>query len=659
MRKIYKITVFLIIMTIALNINIGLYNKHFLQLRIGEVEAEEPLYYFRKYTIGLYQLNNFGLVSSQYEHYPDGYTSYKLDPFTGQLSSAGAHGYIPAYYTLYSPYGSNLYKYIYNYDKDKTDTYLASIVYNPDVPGKYIETITAPGNRYPLNGKNKDGYWYIRGDIINNTPNITQTQPTLNSPLNEAGTFTMSGTVTDPDEDTLTISATIGGIAKSTTVAGPATNNTWSLSWTGAELPEGQYSNIDVSVSDGKGGTDTKSYTYTIVVDKTKPNSPTISANTAWTKAASVPITITNGTDTGGSGVERSEYSLGGATSKGWTTYSTGFNIINAGQTTISARTIDKAGNISGTKTAEVKIDRTAPTLTLTPSTTAWTNQNVTITAIGSDTGGSGVKEIVKPDSTIAADSITKYEVSENGTYTFKVGDNAGNEINESITINNIDKIPPLIENLIHSNPGVIVRGTDNVTITATFNESMKATPKISLSNIGITNVNMAMGANNKIWTYSWDVPADYDGDSIVTISGTDLAGNAYAGTNKITFIVDNTAPVLNKNAVTELTTDGFKITPNIKDINELHVETPYFYSWRHKETDPWIDGEWTADTFFEITSLLPNEQYQIRYKARDIVGNVSDWLEEVKKYTLANIPEIELNDATQNTIDGIIKFLP
>ena len=40
-------------------------------------------------------------------------------------------------------------------------------------------------------------------------------------------------------------------------------------------------------------------------------------------------------------------------------------------------------------------------------------------------------------------------------------------------------------------------------------------------------------------------VPAGNDGTVTATVSGTDIAGNAYSGTDSITFTIDNTAPTV------------------------------------------------------------------------------------------------------------------
>jgi len=106
--------------------------------------------------------------------------------------------------------------------------------------------------------------------------------------------------------------------------------------------------------------------TATVRIDRTAPGQPVIANDTNWTNAAQVPVTITHGIDTGGSLVHRTEYKLEGDTVQDWTVYTSTFNITNIGVTTITAKTYDHAGNVSAERISTVRIDRTAPTGTLT-----------------------------------------------------------------------------------------------------------------------------------------------------------------------------------------------------------------------------------------------------------------------------------------------------
>ena len=49
----------------------------------------------------------------------------------------------------------------------------------------------------------------------------------------------------------------------------------------------------------------------------------------------------------------------------------------------------------------------------------------------------------------------------------------------------------------------------------------------------------MSATASDSIWTYTWTVSGSTVTSTTATLSGTDLAGNAYTGTDSITFTID------------------------------------------------------------------------------------------------------------------------
>ncbi|MDB3968091.1 hypothetical protein N9392_02130, partial [Flavobacteriaceae bacterium] len=89
-----------------------------------------------------------------------------------------------------------------------------------------------------------------------------------------------------------------------------------------------------------------------------------------------------------------------------------------------------------------------------------------------------------------------------------------------------------------------LVSGSSVVTITATFSEAMASAPTINITG-EVSNVAMTASTTADVWIYPWTVSTTTSGLTTATVSGTDLAGNYYAGTTSITFIIDNTAPTV------------------------------------------------------------------------------------------------------------------
>lgn len=125
---------------------------------------------------------------------------------------------------------------------------------------RYAKQVKARGNliqsnlvgAYPDNGLHTDGYWYVKKTINNNIPAITISNAGDKTLYNDGGTFSISGSAQDLDNDNITVSATIGGVTKSTVLTGTSTAKTWTLTWAGSELPVGVYTKPTVVASDGK-----------------------------------------------------------------------------------------------------------------------------------------------------------------------------------------------------------------------------------------------------------------------------------------------------------------------------------------------------------------------------------------------------------------------
>ncbi|MFA5925544.1 MAG: chitobiase/beta-hexosaminidase C-terminal domain-containing protein [Parcubacteria group bacterium] len=155
-------------------------------------------------------------------------------------------------------------------------------------------------------------------------------------------------------------------------------------------------------------------------------------ADSDWHNA-DVTVTLTCGDGTG-SGCDKTYYTTDG--SDPTTSSATGNSVVldSDGEFTVKYFSVDNAGNVEDVKTASntVKIDKTAPTATVSYDTTDWTNGSVIATLNPSEsvdvTNNSG---------------NTTYSFSGNGTFTFEFVDVAGNTGSALATVGNIDKTAP------------------------------------------------------------------------------------------------------------------------------------------------------------------------------------------------------------------------
>ena len=218
----------------------------------------------------------------------------------------------------------------------------------------------------------------------------------------------------------------------------------------------------------------------------------------------------------------------------------------------------DLAGNLNSAFSTNLIADNTVPTLTLTDtdSDDIVSNSNiVTIRATFSESMAatptlslSGIGSDLLMSAT-SSDSIWTYAWTVSTTLTSTTAtvsgtDLAGNAYSgtDSITFA-IDNTTPTVT-LTDTDSDNIVSNSDVVTITATFSESMAATPTLSLTGIG-SNLLLSATTTASIWTYTWIVSGTTVSSTTATVSGTDLSGNAYSGTESITFSIDNTIPTL------------------------------------------------------------------------------------------------------------------
>ncbi|MFN8109212.1 MAG: choice-of-anchor C family protein [Thermoleophilia bacterium] len=141
----------------------------------------------------------------------------------------------------------------------------------------------------------------------------------------------------------------------------------------------------------------------TVRIDRTAPGTPAVSGGSlSWQNVASVDVTGSGSTDTGGSALSGYEYrtSTDGGTSWGAPTAGTGVTVSAEGETLVQFRGLDNAGNasawspVSAAAGSTVRIDRTDPTApTVSGGSLAWQSvASIAITASGStDTGGASL----------------------------------------------------------------------------------------------------------------------------------------------------------------------------------------------------------------------------------------------------------------------------
>ncbi|OAA86350.1 hypothetical protein [Clostridium coskatii] len=88
-----------------------------------------------------------------------------------------------------------------------------------------------------------------------------------------------------------------------------------------------------------------------------------------------------------------------------------------------------------------------APTISVSGNPTSWQNTDATISITAADENG--VASITLPDGTVVNGSTASFKAVQNGSYTVKALDKAGNVATQIITVNKIDKTAPIAPTII------------------------------------------------------------------------------------------------------------------------------------------------------------------------------------------------------------------
>ena len=115
-------------------------------------------------------------------------------------------------------------------------------------------------------------------------------------------------------------------------------------------------------------------------------------------------------------------------------------------------------------------------------------------------------------------------------------------EVSEDVIANS----PPTVDLIDDDEDNLLIRG-DSVVVTATFSKAMAATPTVEINGGGLAATPMTATASSAVWIYTIDVDSLFnsDGTYVLSVTGTDTAGDAYTGTDSLTYHVDFTTPIL------------------------------------------------------------------------------------------------------------------
>ena len=280
--------------------------------------------------------------------------------------------------------------------------------------GKYTASFSASGG-WLVNARQYDSAGfnaYFTFTVDSNAPTIS------GAATSSTGKYTNSSTYVSASDSVSGVSAlyvkspnsnSYSSAGTSTTIASTATNGLYSF------YAKDKAGNI--------------SRTYFLYLDTVKPTGKIKNSNGTEITGSYTNQTFSYSATDSGSGISYLQYKKPGSSS--WLTYTSGTSIsASAASGTYQFRAVDKAGNISATKS--IVLDSKQPTMTLYSETASvssgYKSTAQYIKATASDSG-SGVKTIYvkKPGSSSYTEYTSGAQLTVDGAYSFYCIDNAGN----------------------------------------------------------------------------------------------------------------------------------------------------------------------------------------------------------------------------------------
>ncbi len=217
-----------------------------------------------------------------------------------------------------------------------------------------------------------------------------------------------------------------------------------------------------------------------------------------------------------------------------WTLYSSEGSM--AGNGLIEARAKFDGGAWSEVASIEItNIDKVKPELTPAFSATSVTNKPVQVFVTANET-------------LVVTNSEDRFTFEENGTHVFTLKDLAGNESTLEVTVDWIDKTPPVLKQEtislnaktldVDTGAGIAVKGQDVLSISFVPEEYVRGIIRIGNK---ITFIKAEAG---ETFSMDWTVPNGLNRKADVYLDVKDTAGNAYRETLAY-LLIDNTAPAL------------------------------------------------------------------------------------------------------------------
>ena len=275
---------------------------------------------------------------------------------------------------------------------------------------------------------------------------------------------------------------------------------------------------------------------------------------------ATIKTTLTVA-DTGGSGLNTIQYAWSTSNTTeptSWTTFTNGQTVSKTDCTEGTYYLWTKVTDVAGNRASNVKVSNgftvnsntiAGGKITLTPNTTAWTNQDVTVTVAYGQYLTQNKKAGVGSASTANATSV---KVTANGTVYAEATDVAGNKVTANLAVGNIDKVKPATPTVTNPSNGNWSKA--DVTVTLSSTDNLSGIKQFEWYN-GSSWVTTSLTTTGNNGTITFTV----DRNTTIRFRVLDKAGNS-SDEATTTMKIDKTVPTIGSAEIKNLTTTGYDV---------------------------------------------------------------------------------------------------
>ena len=322
--------------------------------------------------------------------------------------------------------------------------------------------------------------------------------------------------------------------------------------------------------------------------------------------------------------------------------------------------------NIEGASTIgyKVSIDKVTPIFNLIPEITEITNQSFNVNIDVGTLGASGIQCILLDGVDIIGQ--TSFIVDSNGLYTVKIISVSGLESEQSIVVENIDKIAPEVIDIVleHKNIGGFARFINTMTFGLFFKETVEAT--IEATDYGVAGVDYIEyryldenGAPISEWSVydETDKPSqDPDFKGYIEARVTDKATNVSDSYYSDGYIIDGTEPtdiIITATNVNGLyVNDTWTSTDVTIKLSSTAFSDIYMYYYSTDNGNTW--NEIDDDTIIASTHGITNYQFKAESYS-GLESGIANY--SVKLDKIAPVIRVDFEGTFGRWTSGNVKF--